>query len=32
MSGDVIIGYDGKPRCGWAGAGDTAIGRWDGYR
>ena len=28
MSGDVIIGYDGKPRCGWAGAGDTALGRY----
>jgi DNA-3-methyladenine glycosylase I len=23
MSDDVIIGYDGKPRCAWAGAGDT---------
>jgi DNA-3-methyladenine glycosylase I len=28
MSGDVIIGYDGKPRCAWAGAGDTALGRY----
>src|SRR6201993_562771 len=27
MSGDVIIGYDGRPRCVWAGAGDTALGR-----
>jgi len=28
MSGDVIIGYDGKPRCVWAGAGDPALGRY----
>jgi DNA-3-methyladenine glycosylase I len=28
MSGDAIIGYDGKPRCAWAGAGDTALGRY----
>jgi DNA-3-methyladenine glycosylase I len=28
MSGDVIVGYDGKPRCVWAGAGDTAFGRY----
>ena len=28
MSSDVIIGHDGKPRCVWAGAGDTAIGRY----
>jgi DNA-3-methyladenine glycosylase I len=28
MSGDVIIGHDGKPRCSWAGAGDTALGRY----
>jgi len=28
MSNDVIIGHDGKPRCGWAGAGDTAFGRY----
>jgi DNA-3-methyladenine glycosylase I len=28
MSGDVIIGHDGKPRCAWAGAGDTAGGRY----
>jgi DNA-3-methyladenine glycosylase I len=27
-SGDVIIGFDGKPRCVWAGAGDTAGGRY----
>jgi DNA-3-methyladenine glycosylase I len=25
-SDDVIIGRDGKPRCAWAGAGDTALG------
>jgi DNA-3-methyladenine glycosylase I len=24
MSKDVVIGYDGKPRCAWAGADDTA--------
>ena len=23
---DVFIGIDGKPRCSWAGAGDTALG------
>src|ERR1043166_4390377 len=28
MSSDVIIGHDGKPRCVWAGAGDTASGRY----
>jgi DNA-3-methyladenine glycosylase I len=28
MSSDVIIGNDGKPRCAWAGAGDTALGRY----
>ena len=28
MSGDVIIGHDGKPRCAWAGTGDTDIGRY----
>jgi DNA-3-methyladenine glycosylase I len=28
VSSDVIIGYDGKPRCSWAGAGDTALGRY----
>src|ERR1700730_9072166 len=28
MGSDVIIGYDGKPRCAWAGAGDTAFGRY----
>jgi Methyladenine glycosylase len=25
---DVVVGYDGKPRCAWAGAGDTALGRY----
>jgi len=28
MSSDVIIGHDGKPRCAWAGAGDTALGSY----
>ena len=28
MGDDVIIGYDGKPRCAWAEAGDTAFGRY----
>ena len=28
MGDDVIIGHDGKPRCAWAGAGDTAFGRY----
>ncbi|HTV99541.1 MAG TPA: DNA-3-methyladenine glycosylase I [Streptosporangiaceae bacterium] len=28
MNRDVIIGFDGKPRCAWAGAGDTAQGRY----
>jgi DNA-3-methyladenine glycosylase I len=28
MSSDVIIGQDGKPRCAWAGVGDTAFGRY----
>jgi DNA-3-methyladenine glycosylase I len=28
MSTDLIIGYHGKPRCAWAGAGDTAFGRY----
>jgi DNA-3-methyladenine glycosylase I len=28
MSGDVLIGYHGKPRCAWAGTGDTAFGRY----
>src|ERR1700749_1746387 len=28
MSDDVIVGFHGKPRCAWAGAGDTAFGRY----
>jgi len=28
MSSDVVIGYHGKPRCAWAGAGDNAFGRY----
>jgi len=28
MSDDVIIGNDGRARCAWAGAGDTAFGRY----
>jgi len=28
MSSDVIIGHDGKPRCAWAGIGDTDLGRY----
>ena len=28
MGNDVIIGNDGKPRCAWAGAGDTSLGRY----
>ena len=28
MPNDVIIGSDGKPRCAWAGSGDSAIGRY----
>jgi DNA-3-methyladenine glycosylase I len=28
MSNDAIVGHDGKPRCSWAGAGDTAFGRY----
>src|SRR5947199_10228713 len=28
IGNDVILGYDGKPRCAWAGAGDTALGRY----
>jgi DNA-3-methyladenine glycosylase I len=28
MRSDLIIGHDGKPRCPWAGAGDTALGRY----
>jgi len=28
MPSEVIIGHDGKPRCAWAGTGDTALGRY----
>jgi DNA-3-methyladenine glycosylase I len=28
MSVDVITGHDGRTRCAWAGAGDTALGRY----
>src|SRR5437660_12127529 len=28
MGDDVIVGYDGKLRCAWAGAGDTPFGRY----
>src|ERR1700750_3455087 len=28
MGGDVIIGYDGKPRCSWVGAGDTPLAHY----
>src|SRR6478609_1292597 len=28
MSSDVVTGHDGKPRCAWAGAGETALGRY----
>jgi DNA-3-methyladenine glycosylase I len=28
MSSDVIIGHDRKPRCAWAGVGDTAFGHY----
>src|ERR1700750_448190 len=28
MSRGVILGPDGKPRCPWVGAGDTAFGRY----
>src|SRR6476469_6638935 len=28
MGNDVIIGHDGKPHCSWAGATDTALGRY----
>jgi DNA-3-methyladenine glycosylase I len=28
MRNDVITGHHGKPRCAWAGAGDTAFGRY----
>ena len=28
MGEDVIIGYDGRPRCAWAGGGDSAFSRY----
>ena len=28
MNSDVIIGYDSRSRCAWAGQGDTALGRY----
>src|SRR6266699_1971196 len=28
MGDDVITGFDGKPRCAWAGDGDTPLGRY----
>ena len=28
MGADVIIGYDGRPRCAWAGGGETAFSRY----
>jgi DNA-3-methyladenine glycosylase I len=28
VSSDVIIGHDGKPRCAWAGTGNTAAIRY----
>jgi len=28
MGDDVVTGSDGKPRCAWGGAGDTALGRY----
>ena len=28
MSSDVVIGHDGKPRCVWAGSGDSALARY----
>jgi len=28
MNSDVVIGYHGRPRCAWAGAADTAFGRY----
>jgi DNA-3-methyladenine glycosylase I len=28
MQEDVVIGRDGKPRCAWAGTGDTALARY----
>jgi DNA-3-methyladenine glycosylase I len=28
MREDVIMGYDGNPRCAWVGSGDSALGRY----
>ena len=28
MSTDAIVGYDGTPRCIWAGPSDTALSRY----
>jgi DNA-3-methyladenine glycosylase I len=28
VSSDVIIGHDGKPRCGWVADSDSALGRY----
>jgi DNA-3-methyladenine glycosylase I len=28
MGNDVILGYDGKARCSWAGTGDSPLGRY----
>lgn len=28
MGNNLIIGYDGRARCSWAGAGDTALGHY----
>jgi DNA-3-methyladenine glycosylase I len=28
LSSEVIMGNDGKPRCAWAGGGDTALSRY----
>ena len=28
MSNDVVVGCDGAPRCAWAGAADSALGRY----
>jgi DNA-3-methyladenine glycosylase I len=28
MASDIVVGYDRKPRCSWAGDGDTALGRY----
>src|SRR6266567_2516656 len=28
MPDDILIGHDGKPRCAWAGVGDTPLARY----